>query len=172
MLERYTRLLHNLCPEANDVFRACLALFFVSVSASDFQCGRRFLTFGSADADALFSGKSWLAMEGSDTPSTLTCSSLLTSPDPDKYDEHNMWNPMFGLFCHEPAGAFMEAYFEEADLGRIALSCDFALDVPCDKAEAHCPDECSIGTIALGASLHRISIVKWHHCRNYRSSSV
>ena len=29
--------------------------------------------------------------------------------DPDEHDEHNMWNPMLGLFCHVHVGVFMEA---------------------------------------------------------------
>ena len=64
-------------------------------------------------------------MDGSDTSPTFECSSLLTSPDPDEYDEHNMWNPMLGLSCHVQHGALMEAYFDEVDMGRIALSCHF-----------------------------------------------
>ena len=36
------------------------------------------------------------------------------------------------------------SYLDEADLGRIALSCHFALDVLCDKAEMHA----LFGTIA------------------------
>ena len=75
---------------------------------------------------------------------TLTCSSLLTSPDPGECDEHNMWNPMLGLFCHVHVGVFTEAYFGEVDMGRIAFCCHFSLDVLCDKAEVHRPDERSI----------------------------
>ena len=67
-------------------------------------------------------------MEAPDTSSTSTCSSLLTYPDPDEYDEHNMWNPMLGLFCHEHFCAFMEAYFGDVGLERSALSCHFALE--------------------------------------------
>ena len=59
-------------------------------------------------------------------------------PDSDEYDEHNIWNPMLNLFCLEYVGAVMESYLdEEAVLGRIALSCPFALDFPRDKAEFH-----------------------------------
>ena len=45
---------------------------------------------------------------------------------------------MLELLFHVQVGAFMVAYFEGVDLVRIALSCHFALDVLCDKAEAHC----------------------------------
>ena len=48
-------------------------------------------------------------------------SSLLTSRDPDEYDEHNMLNFMLGLFCHVQVGVFMEAYCDEVDMGRIQL---------------------------------------------------
>ena len=79
-----------------------------------------------------------LTVEAPDTSSTSTCSSLLTSPNPDEHDEHNMWNLSLGLFCcREQVGAFMESYFHEVVLGRIALSCHFALDLPSDKAEFH-----------------------------------
>ena len=64
--------------------------------------------FGPVDTDVSFkSGRSWLAMERSDTSSTCACSSLLTSSDPEEYDEHDMWNPMLGLRADE----FMEAFF-------------------------------------------------------------
>ena len=68
---------------------------------------------------------------------TSTCSSLLTSVDSDEYDEHNMWNHMLCLSCYEYGCAVMESYLDEAVLKRIALSCHFALDLLCDKAEEH-----------------------------------
>ena len=40
---------------------------------------------------------------------------------------------MLGLFCHVQIGVFMEAYLDEVDMGRIALSCHFSLDLRCDK---------------------------------------
>ena len=66
-------------------------------------------------------------MDVSDTSSTLT------SSDRDEYDGHNIWNPMLELLCHAHIGVFMEALFDEEDLVRIAHSCDFALDILCDK---------------------------------------
>ena len=78
------------------------------------------------------------------TSSTSTSSSLLTSTDPDAYEEHNMWNLMMGLFCHEHVGAFMESYS-----GRIALSWHFAFDLLCDKAEVHCAEARYLANIAL-----------------------
>ena len=77
--------------------------------------------------------KSWFAMDGSDTSSTFTCSSLCTSWDPDENDHHNMWNPMLGLFCHVQVGVLVESYFDVV-LERIALSCHFAPDLPCEKS--------------------------------------
>ena len=47
---------------------------------------------------------------------------------------------MLGLLCRAHVGVFMEALLDEVDLGTIALSCHFALDVLCDKAEVHCPE--------------------------------
>ena len=46
---------------------------------------------------------------------------------------HNIWNPVSELLCHTHIGTSMEALFDEEDMGRIALSCHFALDILCDK---------------------------------------
>ena len=45
--------------------------------------------------------------------------------------------PSLNLLCHDYVGTVMESYLDEAVLGRIALSCHFALDLLCDKAEFH-----------------------------------
>ena len=71
-------------------------------------------------------------MDVSDTSTTLT------SSDPDELVEHNVWNPMLGLFCHADMGIFMEALADEKVLGRIALSRHFAQDIPCDTSENWC----------------------------------
>ena len=60
----------------------------------------------------LCGGKPCLTMEASDTSSTYSCSSLLTSPDSEEYDEHNVWNPVLNLFCHKYGGAIMESYLD------------------------------------------------------------
>ena len=86
----------------------------------------------------LCGGKPCLTMEAPCASSTSTCSSLLTPLDFDGYDEHNMWNPLLNLLCREYVGTVMESYLDEAVLGRITLSCHFALDLLlCDKAEFH-----------------------------------
>ena len=77
-----------------------------------------------------------LAVDASGTSSTFTCSSLLTSPDPGEYDELNIWNPTSELLCHTHIGMSMAALFDEEGMGRIALSCHFALDILCDKEGA------------------------------------
>ena len=77
-------------------------------------------------------------MDGSDT------SSIFNSSDSADFNEHNIWNPVLELLFHVQVGAFLEEYVDEVDLVRIALSCHFALDVQCDKAEAYCPDKCSV----------------------------
>ena len=107
----------------------------------------------------LFSGKSWLAMEGSATSSTFTCSSLLTSPGPDEHDGHNMWNPMLGLFCHEQVGSRMEAYFEEVDLVRISLCVIILWMYFVTERGFTVLMGAPFGTIALGASLRWLSVV-------------
>ena len=74
-------------------------------------------------------------MEAPDTSSTSTCSSLLTSPDSDEHDKHNVWKPILNLFCHEYVCAVMESFLDEAAFGRFAPSCHFAIDLLCDKTE-------------------------------------
>ena len=95
------------------------------------------LGFGAVDADVFLlfpflCGRFWVAMCVSDTSSTLT------SSDPDELVEHNVWNPMLGLFCHADVGIFMEASADEKVLGRIALSCHSAVDILCDKSGTRC----------------------------------
>ena len=80
--------------------------------------------FGSVDAYAFKDRKPWLTM---DAPGSSP------SYDSNEYDEHNMWNTMLDLFCHERIGAFMVVYFDDFVLGRIALSCHFSLDIFGDK---------------------------------------
>ena len=69
-------------------------------------------------------------MDGYDTSSTLS------SSESNEYHEHNMWNPILELLCHAHIGVCMEAYLDEVDMGRIALSCHFTLDVLCDKTSS------------------------------------
>ena len=57
--------------------------------------------------------------DGSDTSSTFT------SSDSVHFNEHNISNPLLDLLFHVQVGAFMEAYFDEVDLVRSALSCHF-----------------------------------------------
>ena len=64
-------------------------------------------------------------MDVSDTSSTLT------SSDSDGYD------PVLELACHAHVGVFMEALLDQEDTVRLALSCHFAPDIPCDKDEVH-----------------------------------
>ena len=71
-------------------------------------------------------------MDVSDTLSTLTYSGA------DELAGHNIWNFVLEQLFHVQVGAFMEALFDEVELGRIALSCHFALDVLCNTAEVHC----------------------------------
>ena len=56
--------------------------------------------------------------EAPDTSSTYTCSSLLTSPDPDEYVDHNMWNPLLVLLCHVQIAVIMEMLYDEETTGK------------------------------------------------------
>ena len=40
---------------------------------------------------------------------------------------------MLEFLCHSEVGVVMEALLDEVNMGRIALSCHFSLDVLCDK---------------------------------------
>ena len=51
--------------------------------------------------------------------------------------EHSVWNPFLGFCCHHRIGYNMEGILTEEELGRVALSCRFALDLLCDKSEQH-----------------------------------
>ena len=92
------------------------------------------LGFGSVDADVFsssfpfLSGRFWVTMDVSDTSSTLTFS------DPDELVGHKRLESYVGiLFYHADIGIFMEAPADDKVLGRIALLCQIALDILCDK---------------------------------------
>ena len=71
------------------------------------------------------SGRSAVTVDFSDTSS-------------DEQEEHNAWNPMLELVCHAHIGMHLEVLVGEKELGRIALSCHFALDILCDKSGVRC----------------------------------
>ena len=60
-------------------------------------------------------------------------SSASTEPSLDDYFEHNMWNPLLNLLFLEQVSGISASYLVEIDLAKIALSCHFALDLPCYK---------------------------------------
>ena len=70
-------------------------------------------------------------MDGSDASSVFTSSGSVD------FREHNVWTPMLELLFNVQVGGSIEVFFEEIDLARLTLSCHFALDLPCDKADAH-----------------------------------
>ena len=70
------------------------------------------------------------------TSSTSTSSSVSTFSDCYDENEHNMWNPLLELFCHMKIGMHMETLVREVSTARVALSCHFALDSPCDRSES------------------------------------
>ena len=92
---------------------------------SSVQCGCCFVLFGRADADVPFLQWKvyWLAMDGSDTSSTLT------SSDSVDCHEHIIWNPVLELLFRMHVGSFMEAYFDEADFGVRLLTFCFGCPV-------------------------------------------
>ena len=123
------------------------------------HCGiantRCFELFGSADADAsFFSGRS-------QTPLL----SLHARPCSPLWVPMSVTNTTCGIQCWDSSVMIMLAYywrhiFGEVDMGRISLSCHF-LDVLCDKAEVHCPNERTLHSapLPLMTSLCRLSVV-------------
>ena len=64
-------------------------------------------------------------------------SSVSTASDSIDIIAHNIRNPMMKLPFHVQIGGIFEMFVDEVDLARIARSCHFALDLLCDKANAH-----------------------------------
>ena len=49
----------------------------------------------------------------------------------------NMWNPLLDLLSLGQTSSVFVLYVEEVELGKIALSCHFALDLLCYKEGAY-----------------------------------
>ena len=65
-----------------------------------------------------------------------TCASMHSSASAQSCDdEHNIWNPILGLCCHYHVNKYFEELLSEEDLGRIARSSRFALDLLCYKGD-------------------------------------
>ena len=78
-----------------------------------------------------------LAMEKEEyTSSTCTSSSVSSSSSCYDVNEHNMWNPLLELFCHEQVGLRMATLADKVATARVALSCHFALHPLCDKSDS------------------------------------
>ena len=48
-----------------------------------------------------------------------------------------MWNPLLDLLSLEQTSSVVVLYVEEVELAKIALSCQFALDLLCCKEGAY-----------------------------------
>ena len=68
------------------------------------------------------------------TSSAPISSSVSTSSNCCVENEHNMWNPLLGLFCNMQIGLCMESLADEVSTTRIAPSCHLTLDSLCDKS--------------------------------------
>ena len=62
-------------------------------------------------------------------------SSASTASSIDAYSELNMWNPLLELLFLKHVNDIVDSYLVDLDLAKIALSCHFALDLPCYKEE-------------------------------------
>ena len=58
-----------------------------------------------------------------------------TDTSSDELEEHNAGNQILELFFHARDRTYMQVLVDEKELGRISLSCHFALDILCDKSE-------------------------------------
>ena len=63
--------------------------------------------------------------------SAISCGSTASSSG--ESFAHNMWNLLLELLFHQQISGAFEPFVDETDLAKIALSCHFALDVPCYK---------------------------------------
>ena len=61
-------------------------------------------------------------------------SSTSNASNVDDYFEHIVWNLVLELLFFEHVNGIVESYLEDLDLGKIAFSCHFALDLLCYKA--------------------------------------
>ena len=86
-------------------------------------------------------------------------SSASTVPSIDDYLEHNMWNPLLELLFLEQATGIFASYLVEIDLGMIALSRLFALDLLCYKEGVFESAWCFIGPYCP-----RSFFMLWHQC--------
>ena len=91
MLEQHVCLLHNVWPEACDLFHT-MSLCGLSRFRPCFLVGSSICCLAQSMQTPLFGGKPWWTLETPLASSTSSCSSLLTSPDSDEHDEHKMWN--------------------------------------------------------------------------------
>ena len=57
------------------------------------------------------------------------------SSSSDLVGECNMWNPLLSTVTHPVLGPTLEDLILDEDLGKVALTCHFALDLLC--AEMH-----------------------------------
>ena len=92
-----------------------------------------------------------------------TCSSALSSWSSGTDEgEHNVWNPFFGFCCHRRIGCYMDGILAEGGLGRVALSCRFALHFLCDKSELQAVTfEVTLMCTARGSEPQG-GMVSWH----------
>ena len=52
-----------------------------------------------------------------------------TSSSPDEVSECNMWNPLLSTVSHFVFGPTLEDLIQDEDLGKVAMTCHFALDL-------------------------------------------
>ena len=140
-LEGYALLSCSCKSEDSDVFFALIhCVTLGAVPHHSCFAYRSLLTryFGSVDAIVLPSFSPFpsagtcMAMEGSTTSSTPTCSSPLAAPDHDEYDEHNMWHyqthserihdrRLVGQSSHEKYERYQKATPEPREVLRVVV---------------------------------------------------
>ena len=101
--------------------------FFVSLS-------RAYSVFGDFTLSLFFPAHLLCSSGKAKERPTLSVS---TASSLGEYFAHNMWNPLLELLFLEQTSGVIVLFVEEIDLAKIALSCDFALDLLCCKEGGH-----------------------------------
>ena len=82
------------------------------------------------------------------------------APSIDDFFEHNMWNPLLEILFLEQVSGIFASCLVEIDLAKIALSCQFALDLLMLQGRGSCL--CTM--IHWAPLLIEFLMFLWHHC--------
>ena len=78
-------------------------------------------------------------------PSALFPAHPFTASSSGENFAYSTWNPLLELLFHEHISSILLLSVDEFDLAKIALSCQFALDLLCSTEGVHNSECCLIG---------------------------